>query len=335
MPTAKTKKPKKPYPGFPLTAHPNGYWCKRIKGKLHYFGKWGDWQAALNLYNEQRDFLHAGQAPPTTATTVADVLNEFLGYKQVALNEGDLTGRSYDEYDHVCYVIAEVLNTHRPVEALGSRDLLRLRAALGKGKKGKPVSPVTQKRNLGIARMVFSYANEELGTNIRCKEALKSPKARTMRQQRSENGERLFTASEIQALVEAAKPQLKAMILLGINCGFGNADCGTLPIETLDLENGFHNYWRPKTQIQRRCSLWSETVDALQPIVGKLDSGLVFITKYGNPWWVEEKRDPISFEFRKLATALGIYRKDITTFYSLRRTFETIASTAESQSGCD
>ena len=27
----------KPYAGFPLTAHSSGVWCKKIRGKLHYF----------------------------------------------------------------------------------------------------------------------------------------------------------------------------------------------------------------------------------------------------------------------------------------------------------
>ena len=40
---------------------------------------------------------------------------------------------------------------------------------------------------------------------------------------------KMFEAAEIRSLLEAAPTQLRAMILLGINCGFGNNDCGTLP----------------------------------------------------------------------------------------------------------
>jgi hypothetical protein len=35
----KRNKPAKPYAEFPLTAHPAGYWCKQIRGKLYYFGR--------------------------------------------------------------------------------------------------------------------------------------------------------------------------------------------------------------------------------------------------------------------------------------------------------
>ena len=38
---------------------------------------------------------------------------------------------------------------------------------------------------------------------------------------------------------------MRAMILLGINGGFGNADCGTLPLTAVDLERGLIDYPRP------------------------------------------------------------------------------------------
>ena len=58
-------KPQKPNPDFPLFAHATGRRAKKIRGKLHDFGygnksKGGDWPAALDLYQEQRDDLHAG-----------------------------------------------------------------------------------------------------------------------------------------------------------------------------------------------------------------------------------------------------------------------------------
>lgn len=225
------------------------------------------------------------------------------------------------------------------MESIGSDDFLRLKAAFAKGKQGQLVSPVSLKRSIGMARMVFNFANEELepplAKPVRYRKALKAPPAKSLRQVRNQVGERLFTAEEIRALLEIAKPQLKAMIYLGINCGFGNGDCAALPIAQVDLANGWHTFWRPKTQVARRCPLWPETAAALYAVIRNRDSGLVFVTKYGNAWEGKGRADPISYEFRKLATKLKIDRKGVTTFYSLRRTFETIGATTGDQVAVD
>lgn len=38
----RSEKPAKARPNFPLFAHVTGRWAKKIRGKLHYFGKWAD-----------------------------------------------------------------------------------------------------------------------------------------------------------------------------------------------------------------------------------------------------------------------------------------------------
>jgi integrase len=72
-------KPEKPYPAFPLTAHPAGYWCKKIKGKTRYFGKWEDPDGALRAY---RDFTagkpaHTPQRGPSNGFKPAKPYPDF------------------------------------------------------------------------------------------------------------------------------------------------------------------------------------------------------------------------------------------------------------------
>src|SRR5258708_14934732 len=95
VPSGKPAKPNKPYPEFPLTAHPAGYWCKKIRGKIHYFGPWDDPDGALAKYLEQKDALHAGRKPreATEGLTVNALANRFLNAKHALIHAGRLSPR--------------------------------------------------------------------------------------------------------------------------------------------------------------------------------------------------------------------------------------------------
>src|SRR5262249_32437525 len=147
---------------------------------------------------------------------------------------------------------------------------------------------------------------------------------------------------QIRALVEKAGIPLKAMILLAVNCGFGNNDCGTLPLSAIDLERGWISYARPKTGVHRRAKLWPETIAVLKAALEtrpqpkeKAHAGVAFITKYGTPWAKGEAgNDPVGGEFKKILRELEYHRAGI-GFYSLRRTFETIAGDSLDQPAVD
>jgi len=146
------------------------------------------------------------------------------------------------------------------------------------------------------------------------------------------------------------------MLLLAANCGFGNHDCGSLPKSALDLENGWVNFPRPKTEIGRRCPLWKETIKAVKAAIAARpdpknpdDEQLVFLTKYGAPWskvnlpvvisedLKEVKREtdnPVSKETAKLLTSLGLKRPGL-NFYAIRHTFETIGGASRDQIAVD
>ena len=159
---------------------------------------------------------------------------------------------------------------------------------------------------------------------------------------RAKAGPRMFEADELRAIIEAVPMPLKAMVLLGINCGFGNSDCATLSAKALYLKAGWIHYPRPKTVVDRRCPLWRETVAALQEAITSRptpkdtkDAGLVFITKYGQGWaGGATSARPLSCEFRKLLTKLGLHRPG-RGFYALRHTCETIGGDSRDQVAVD
>jgi len=51
---------------FPLTLHPTGQFCKKIKGKLYYFGT--DKKTAIKRYLEQSLFLYTGKGTKPNST---------------------------------------------------------------------------------------------------------------------------------------------------------------------------------------------------------------------------------------------------------------------------
>src|SRR5262245_14706528 len=90
--SGKPVKPEKPYPDFPLTAHPARQWCKKIRGKIHYFGPWDDPDGALKKYLEQKDALHAGRKPreDSDGVTIKELANRFLNAKAASRDAGEL-----------------------------------------------------------------------------------------------------------------------------------------------------------------------------------------------------------------------------------------------------
>ena len=54
------------------------------------------------------------------------------------------------------------------------------------------------------------------------------------------------------------------MILLGLNCGFGNPTVRPYPSRRSSLETGWVDFPRPKTGIARCFALWPETVAAIR-----------------------------------------------------------------------
>jgi integrase len=339
---APRSKPAKPYTEFPLTAHAAGYWCKQIRGKTYYFGRWEDPQGALQKYLEQKDALHAGRKPreaDVDVVTIKDIANAFLSHKKGLLDAGELSPRTWQEYLETTNLVVGALGKHRAAADVGPEDFGALRKRMA-----KQWGPLRLGNTIGRVRSVFKFAHDAglLDKATVFGPGFKGPSKKVLRLERARKGPKLFTREEIHRLLAAASIPLKAMILLGINCGFGNNDCGTLPLRAVNLDAGIIDFPRPKTGIPRRCALWPETVQALRDALRVKPNpkrpehaALLFITKYGQPWARGTPSSPVGKEAARLLQILGINGRQGLGFYTLRHTFRTVADESKDQPAVD
>jgi integrase len=340
-PSTPSDKPAKPSPDFPLFAHASGQWAKKIKGKMHYFGKWNDPDAALRNYREQKDDLHAGRTPRAERgeLTVKEAANAFLNAKKSLLDAGELSPRTWDEYKEICVLLVSRFGKSRLVDDLGADDFSALRDRMA-----KRWGPIRLGNAVQRVRSVFKHVLDAgmIERPVCFGPSFKRPSAKVLRLHRAGQGAKLFTAKEVRRILDAADVQLRAMTLLGINCGFGIADCGRLPLSALDLAAGWIDFPRPKTGIARRCPLWPETVAALKAWLAIRPepknaeyAGLVFLTAQRRPWCKESFSSPMCFKVGKLLKSLDINGRKGLGFYTLRHSFRTIADEAKDQPAAD
>lgn len=340
-------RPKKPRPDFPLFPHASGRWCKKVRGRFCYFGPVaGDegGQAALARWLDERDELLAGRTPRVKGEglVLRDLLNRFLSAKQDLVDSGELGPRTWRDYKDVCDRLVEAFGKGRLVSDLAADDFEQLRRQISKKRKAVAIGTEVQR-----VRTVFRYAYDAglLDRPVRYGPLFTRPDKKVIRSQKQKNeqanGKRLFSAPEVRAMLDAASVQMRAMIMLGINGGFGNGDCSTLPLPVLDLDSGWLEYPRPKTSVERRCPIWQKTVEALRAAIAERPipkdesaKDCVFVTKYGKSWHKDTPDNPIANEMRKLLDRVGIKRKGC-GFYALRHTFRTIADQTRDFPACD
>ena len=326
------EKPPKPRPTFPLFAHANGQWAKKVRGRLHYFGPWADPDAAEAAYLESAADLRAGRTRRVdpAAVTVADAVNRFLAAKEAAHEAGELAFKSWRDYLATGRRVVQAFGRLRPVSDLAADDFAGLRKQLA-ARRG----PVALGTEIQRTRTLFKFAYDDglIDRPVRFGVGFKRPKPRAVRRARREAGPRMFEPAEVRNLLTGAAEPLRTMILLGVNGGFGPADCASLPVAAVDLNAATGpviDFPRPKTEVPRRVPLWSETADGLRRCLplrpaprDPADGGLAFLTRRGNPW-VRGNTDAVNLQFRKLRERLGVGRPGL-GFYALRHTFRTLA----------
>jgi len=343
-PPARSSKEK---PKHPLFLHATGQWAKKVNGRLHYFGK--DRDKALSEWLRCKDALLAGRPRPPENTsdsrlmTLQELCNKFLAFKEGLVSTDDLQRRSWADYQVECARMVKILGASTPVDHLTESDFDKLRSSISKG-----VSHKTREGRVVRCRSVFIFGETRrlTGAILYRMVDFRKPSKRNLEKEKPD-AVKAFDASEIRLLVSSAGLNMQAMILLAINCGLGNTDIAALTEENFDFENRWVTKKREKTGTFRRIPLWKETVLAVQAAMKSRkpkskDCPYVFLTKQGNPFVqppkelpIDEQQktrwtigaNPISSEFRKLRTTLGIDQKQ-KTFYALRHTFKTVGENA-------
>ena len=313
---------------FPLTLHKTGQFCKKIKGKMYYFGT--DRRQALDRYLEQAACLHAGR--PVSHDSTADHLsmktmcNLYLDHQESRVTVGEVKPRHISDHVSLLKAFVRFVGPHQLVSAISTLDLQNYRTKLITAGN----SPNTINNRIAAVKAMYNWAldNEIIDHSPRLKALKKVTPQKTERP--------TFTASQIRTLLEHANVQMKGMIWLGLNCGFGCTDCAELRWKNLDLENARVTFPRGKTGIGRNLPLWPETVQALQAVPKRGE--LVFYTHSGNPWvrTISSKQEDgttkytqdgaVTKEFLKLMKKAGIERPKGVGFYTLRRTAATVAA---------
>jgi integrase len=355
MAKPKPTRAKKPRPDFPLFPHATGRWAKKIRGKFHYFGKVaGDekGQAALAKWLEQRDDLLAGRTPRPKADglTIRDLCNRFLSAKKALLDNAELSPHTFNDAYLTCQRVGACFGWDRLVVDLAAADFDHLRR-----QSAKACGPVRLGVEIGRVRGLFRFANDSglIDQPVRYGANFRGPSRRVLRVERAGKGPRMFEPAELRAIIGAAPMPLKVMVLLGVNCGFGNSDIANLPTKALDLQAGWVRFPRPKTGIDRRCPLWPETVAALREAIASRPSTdkreyqrLAFLTSKGQSWGRTthedasdgkvklRHRDFVGRGFEALLDDLGLHR-DRLGFYTLRHVFETVAGDSRDQVAVD
>jgi len=348
MPSTPIEWPPPKPEGSPFTAHPQGYWCKKINGRLHYFGRrYASHDEALaeyTLYLANPEAYIRGDADGAVVT-VFDVCNEYAHARKAAFNRGEIASTTYEDYRRSATKLTEWLGKTTFVAMLGPshfRELLDKAAAQGWG-------PTRRAKFVGHVRSIFAWAGPDgmrLCGRISFGPDFKPPSAKLRRRARRERPKKLFAAAQIRKLLNLANPQLEAMILLGINGGFGNTDCSSLPHNVIDYRRRLIEWPRPKTEIERVVPLWPRTITAIKAVMENRrrpldpdDDRLVFLTATGRPW-VKKRiydvgdetkvsfNDAVAAEFRKLLNRAKLHQDGL-GFYTLRHTFETRAGEAK------
>ena len=312
---------------FPLTLHKTGQYCKKVKGKMYYFGK--DKQLALERYLEQASLLHNNRSSiikkKSSDMTIGTLSELYLNQQMLKVQAGEITARHNADQKNCLNKFVNSIGRFVKVRDISTLDLQKYKRLIKKSYSAQRLN-----LNISVMKAMFHWAKKNEILDF-------IPNIDIISRENVEHKQRfVFSSVQIKKLLDLADVQMKAMIWLGLNCGFGCTDCSQLKWSDIDFENSRVILARGKTGIMRDLPLWPETIEAIKNVPRKAGN-LIFYTKHGRPMISEkhiimestEKYSSINMvttRFSRLIKKAEIKVSKGTGFYSLRRAAATMAA---------
>ena len=302
----------------PISFHkPTGQFYVTRGGSRVYLG--ADRDAAIERYH--RMALGLAEVPkPVSAGPLSakELANRFIATQQANWRNPETTLKGYSDW------LKRFLEDHPRLQA--EEFTVEMFAAWKLSLRQRGYAPVSINHFLKAVRAIFNFAEV---TDLLAR-APRLSRVKNESLPRPEEAERsIYTTPQIQQLVQTAKLQMRMMILLGLNCGFGQKDLQDLTWE--HFQGDRVTLSRSKTGVRQTFLLWPQTIQALAELrtariklISRLakrgrprsDDGHVFMTKYWRPWC----KDAISLGFRQLCVKTGV---PCYGFYRLRHCAST------------
>ena len=294
----------------------------------YYFGV--DKKKAFERYLEQASALHSGKVSVSTSVegeiSIKALCNLYLEFQNAKLEQGELSSHHFSDQVNSFKKFVRFLGQHRRVNEISALDLQNYKRKLVKSYDSRHRINL----NIAIMKAMFHWARtNEVLQNIPNIDAV--TKMKIIQQEKP-----VFAREQIQIILDNATLQMQAMVMLGLNCGFGATDCSELLWKNIDFKNARVRFPRGKTGINRNLPLWPKTIQVLSALPRKNER--VFNTVRGYKWvrtvqTVDKQGNPkytnhnsVSKEFAKLLKKTGLKTEKGVGFYTLRRTAATLAA---------
>ena len=199
---------------FPLTLHKTGQFCKKIRGKLYYFGT--NKQQALQRYLEQASYLHNSKQVERnlvkSALSLKTLCNLYLDHQESRVAIGEIKFRHVSDQIILLRDFVKSIGSNKMISDISTIDLQNYRKKLIKAGK----APNTINNRIAVIKAMYHWAldNEIIQTapNLKALKKITNPK---------KEEKLIFSMAQVQKLFDFTDVQMKAMIWLGSTDEFG------------------------------------------------------------------------------------------------------------------